>query len=238
MERLRGVPGVVRLLQAGTSPDPYLVYEMVPGQTLEAILTNGGMTLGEALIVMARLATIVAGVHTRGVVHCDLKPENVIVRSSSRLPVLLDFGVAEEIGGRSDGLSGISGTPRYMAPEAFDEQSAFTPAQDLYALGVMLYRVCVGRLPFQGKTVPELMGQHMFVLAPHLPFFFHELIRDLVAACLEKVPGRRLSDARVFARALFEGVAELGALADGPIPGVRLPLLPRRLGETVIDYSP
>jgi serine/threonine protein kinase len=236
---LRGVPGVVQAFEWERDDPTILTLAIVEGHTMDKFFESGGVTIKQALGLLARLADVLAVVHTRGVVHRDLKPENVIVRSakkgtSSSSVVLIDFGLGIRIG--ISPLSGlVSETPAYMSPESFDVTRYPGPAQDLYALGVMLYQVCTGSLPFQGMNLMQVRGQHHVAPIPHLPAEYPSGLGGLLAACLQKRPEHRLADANAFARALREAIAELGSVGDRCLPSYA-----RRaaLAQTFVEIQP
>lgn len=150
LERLCGVDGVVG--SAGEPEDqPALVTRWIPGASLAARLAERSLSPGAAAELLLRLCRIVAGVHARGVVHRDLKPSNVIVAETGD-PFLIDFGVAAYIGRAGDGgmeaPDGI-GTLVYRAPEQDGPAAPAHPSADVYALGVILYEILTGRLPYE-----------------------------------------------------------------------------------------
>ncbi|HBP19837.1 MAG TPA: hypothetical protein DEA08_18850, partial [Planctomycetes bacterium] len=116
-------------------PRPYYVMQLVRGQTLEAWLADEP-TRPRVLEVVRRLAEALAYAHARGVVHRDVKPANVMIDADAR-PVLLDFGLALEVDGRTrlTATGQIMGTPRYMAPEQVEGSAEVGPAADVYSLG-------------------------------------------------------------------------------------------------------
>jgi len=152
-------PGVVKVLNYGALPDgrPYLAMEMLNGETLAVRLKRGALRVSEALHLFDQLAAAVAAMHVRGLVHRDLKPENVYLVEDGRYAVLLDFGIAKELDAPASTVTqegGIRGTPAYMAPERFFGQPA-TQRTDIYELGVVLYTMVVGGLPWVRATDPE-----------------------------------------------------------------------------------
>jgi len=140
----------------------YYVMPIIAGKPLTAHWQSGEpWPLDRAASLIAALASALAELHARGIVHRDLKPANVMVRPDGSV-VLMDFGLARTFEGSSDGLTGTGqslGTPSYMAPEqAIGDGSKVGPAADVWALGVMLYQLIAGCLPFQG-TGFEVMAR-------------------------------------------------------------------------------
>lgn len=154
-------PGVVEIRAARTASDgtPYLVMEYLAGETLAALADRAPLPLGKLVDLAAQVAEALAALHVAGVVHCDVKPENVFV--TGRRAKVLDFGVSRATG--ADGEAGndageIAGTPWCMAPEQWRGRPE--PASDVYALGCVLYDLLTGGPPFEG-SLPALMTAHL-----------------------------------------------------------------------------
>jgi tetratricopeptide (TPR) repeat protein len=143
-------PGIVTVHDVGTCPSgPYLVMELLRGQTLQQRLEKGPLPAGEALRVAEEMARALAHAHHRGVLHRDLKPGNVFLTEDGRVK-LLDFGLAHLLG-REGGSSG--GTPAYMAPEQARGEPVDERA-DVYAAGMVLGEMLTGRRPLEPVTPP------------------------------------------------------------------------------------
>ncbi|MDF2696856.1 MAG: serine/threonine protein kinase [Labilithrix sp.] len=156
-ERMRRVAheGLVHLLEAGMLPDgrPYLAMPMLDGETLASRLRRGRLPIDLAVRFFGTLARAVHALHQAGMVHRDVKPENIMLVGSgdAARPVLLDFGIARDIedtGGSTTTAEGrVRGTPAYMAPERFFGTGASVQS-DVYELAVVLYMMLVGKLPW------------------------------------------------------------------------------------------
>jgi hypothetical protein len=141
---------------------PYLTMAYLPGQTLSQLLEDPTpMPERHAVFLVRQLTGALQAAHDRGVIHRDLKPSNIMINQRGE-PILLDFGLARRVrpGGRRLTQSGQPvGTPAYMSPEqAAGAVRAMGPGCDVYALGVILYQLLTGRLPFEG-SVTEVLGQ-------------------------------------------------------------------------------
>ncbi|MFI6539369.1 protein kinase [Nonomuraea sp. NPDC050547] len=165
---------------------PYLISEFVDGPSLRQAVGEGGPYGGDDLHRLATgIATAMAAIHAAGVVHRDLKPDNVLLGPDG--PRVIDFGIARVLGKSATSTMGVAGTPPYMAPEVFRGDKA-GPEADVYAWGAVMVFAATGGPPFAGPaeaviyahlhTEPDLSG---------VP----ERLRGLVARALDKDPGRR-----------------------------------------------
>lgn len=157
-------PGLVEIFAFARSEQgtPYLVMEYLDGENLGSLLERGRLELGAAAAIGAQVASAAAALHDAGVVHCDLKPDNLHVLYREGLcqwpaTKVLDFGVARMAGAAFEDEPSIAGTPAYMAPEQW--RGAAAPASDVYSLGCVLYELVTGAPPFAG-SLPELMTAH------------------------------------------------------------------------------
>jgi serine/threonine protein kinase len=210
IEVLRRVqhPAVLHISDWGTSDGRlYLVTELVEGEDLKlAIRRRGPFPPAEAAALGATLAEALAAAHAQGVIHRDVKPNNVMIATDGSLR-LLDFGLARGAGVDVTSLTRtgtILGTPAYMSPEQF-EDAAVDERSDIYSLGVVLFEVLTGQLPFKGTTAIAVGLAHrteppplLRSVRPGLPAW----LERVVLRCLEKDPGRRFASADVLAAEL------------------------------------
>jgi serine/threonine-protein kinase len=173
---------------------PFVVMELLDGETLAARLDRSPLTWQEAAGVAAAVADALAAAHARGVVHRDIKPGNVMLTHSG--VKILDFGISAATGEPDDDETGATfGTPAYVAPERFDGKPA-EPGTDVYGLGVLLFEMVTGQPPHPVDTWEELAAARAagrVQLPPGLPVAF----RALVFRCLDDEPGRRPTAADV-----------------------------------------
>lgn len=163
-------PGVTEVFATGSfAGRPYLAMERLRGRSLGALLEDGPLPHDSALDILLELCDVLAAAHAAGVVHGDLKVENVFVLdqpgAGGRRTKLLDWGIAR-IAGEDDPLRGIiAGTLTYVAPEQIrcDE---ITPAADVYALGVLGYRLLLGEPPFRADSDLDLIRKHLCGVPP------------------------------------------------------------------------
>lgn len=159
-------PGVVRVYECALLPDhrPYIAMELVEGETLANRLVHAGVLAPiEVATLLAEICDVLASVHARGVVHRDLKPDNILLTPCDRdFPLrVIDWGVARlgPIGRLTlDGLT--PGTPIYMSPEQAMGRNIAAPC-DMYSLGVIAYELLTGHPPFDGRTLAEVVSMHL-----------------------------------------------------------------------------
>jgi serine/threonine-protein kinase len=207
-------PGIATVFDFDSESDTdFLVMELVPGETLHQRLSRGALSEAEAVGFASQIAEALQAAHELGVVHCDLKPENVNVTPRGQVKIL-DFGLAQLLQrGRgtveSRDHSAHAGTLPYMAPEQFTGEP-LDARTDVHALGVLLFEMSTGRRPFEATTHAALM--YSVVNAPPTPprqlkpDLSHAL-ESVILKALEKRPERRYATAQ----ALHEDLARLGS---------------------------
>ncbi|MEU4158567.1 protein kinase [Actinoplanes sp. NPDC026670] len=175
---------------------PYVVMELVPGGTLSARLSAGALPPAFAMRTGAEIAAALAAAHAEGLVHRDIKPGNVMLAPTGAKVV--DFGIAAAVAPDGSGLPDdpdeVLGTPAYLAPERLVGDSV-VPASDVYALGVVLYRMLSGRSPWSSEDTRQMVRAHLYVPPAPLPYVagVPEYVVRLADRCLAKNPGRRPS---------------------------------------------
>jgi serine/threonine protein kinase len=203
---------------------PYLVMEFLRGHSLATVLDReGALPLPRALRIVGQVLAALAEGHSFGIVHRDVKPENVVLettRGGGDHAKLVDFGLAFWTG-RSADESGnwVCGTPEYVSPESV-RGDAIDGRSDLYSVGVMLFELLTGKRPFEGST-PALTGlRHISEPVPSLRVFaprsaFPEALDALVMRALAKRPADRFRDANDMGKAVADALEDLGG--TGPI---------------------
>ncbi|MEZ6183753.1 MAG: serine/threonine-protein kinase [Planctomycetota bacterium] len=233
-------PGIVKVYAYGVHRGiPYLTMEFVPGKNLQTLLETNALRLVPAVDVLLKVARAIDHAHSRGVVHRDLKPANVLIGSDNR-PRISDFGLAKLEDGRitltHDG--DIVGTPLYMSPEQIQGALAQVgPHSDVWALGVMLYRVLTGTLPFRGATIEEVSREVVHADPPPPRSLVPDVPEDLERVCLtalRKAPSERYQSAGELARDLEAYLQGRPVLAGRVTPAMRA----RRAYRSVRLHAP
>ncbi|MBL0195806.1 MAG: protein kinase [Myxococcales bacterium] len=193
---------------------PYIVMEYLEGETLAALLARRGRLPAGAVADLALpLVSAVAAAHAAGIVHRDIKPENIFLATDARggeRPVLLDFGISKNAAPRKKALTEaglVLGTPYYMSPEQVQRASELDGRADQYSLGVTLYELCTGVLPFRSDaSLFMLMAEIMHgrpeapcSLVPELPAGFERVVLRAMATSRDE----RFASMADFGRALL-----------------------------------
>ena len=240
-------PGITTIYDVGETVDHvFIVMELVLGQTLRDRLSSTGSIEPLALTQLgAQIADALHAAHSHGVVHGDIKPENIVVQAGGA-PKLFDFGIARQVAAETATITrsvhdlgdtpraAIAGTVAYMPPEILRGESGDVRS-DLYSLGVVLFEVSAAQRPFVGPTITALMSQIFHQPAPRLGnaenIVPQELAR-IVQKLLEKDPGSRYQSARELQVDLtnLQRDLELGALLPAAMLGKRsVAVLPFKL---------
>jgi len=186
----------------------FFVMGYVRGESLgERLRREGRLPSNEAIRILRELADALDFAHRKGVVHRDVKPDNVLLEDGTDRPMLADFGIAKgHAAGQALTQTGmIVGTPAYMSPEQASGERGIDGRSDLYSLGALAYEMLGGRAVFSGNSAQEMLVQHMTqapvplkAIAPDVP----EGVAAVVMRCLEKDPGRRFPDGQALRTAL------------------------------------
>jgi eukaryotic-like serine/threonine-protein kinase len=214
-------PHIVPLLTAGEADGlPYFTMPYVDGETLRTRLNRTGeLPVSDAVRVLREIASALAYAHERGIVHRDIKPDNVLLSAGTAM--VTDFGVAKALvasgdvgGGTVTALGMALGTPAYMAPEQATADPNVDHRADIYAFGVVAYELLTGEAPFANRTAQQLIAAHVTETPQHLGSRRASVpasLAALVMRCLEKRPADRPQAAFDIVRALDAVAAEGGA---------------------------
>ncbi len=207
----------------GANGEKFLTMEYVAGRSLGRVLSERGpLSPSETVAIGTAIAEGLTAAHAVGVVHRDLKPDNILIEDGGRV-VLTDFGVAramEATDVRATGAGGIVGTPAYMAPEQV-ESTTIDARTDVYALGVVLFEMLSGELPFEGETALAIAAARLFraprelrALRPDLP----SMLVDVVQRALSRSPSARFASAQAMGAALATSVTTTTLARRASVP--------------------
>jgi tetratricopeptide (TPR) repeat protein len=206
-------PNICSIFDTGEADGlPYLVMELLEGQTLRELIGTQLMEPSAAAAIALQIADALEAAHAKGILHRDIKPGNVMIVGRSHVKVL-DFGLAKQTGlgesaetatlGMETETGSVVGTPAYLAPELLQGAKA-DARSDLWALGVVLYQMLSGELPFKGATTFEMSSAILKDQPPPLQPSVPSKLRAIVDKCLEKRPERRYQEASEVRVSLLE----------------------------------
>jgi tRNA A-37 threonylcarbamoyl transferase component Bud32 len=202
---------VARISDVGTLDDgsPFMVMELLEGRDLgNELIVRGALPVAQCIDYVLQACEAVAEAHAAGVIHRDLKPSNLFLThrpGGAPLIKVLDFGISKIVGGAGEdklepsltGTSTLLGSPRYMSPEQLRGTKNVDVRTDVWALGVILYELLSGTIPFEADTLPGLLAQiaadpprPILDVCPHLP----EGLAAIIMRCLEKDTTRRFGN--------------------------------------------
>src|SRR4029453_14114730 len=198
-------------------PVPYVVMGLIDGESLAAVLARARrLPWQHAVRITAEVAAALAAAHSRGIVHRDVTPANVMLTPAGAKVV--DFGISALIGENATPPAGsLRGTPAYLAPERL-EGGQVSPATDVYAVGLLIYRTLIGQLPWEGGTTPAWLRAHQYTEPEPLPYVegMPSVVAALIERCLEKRPDDRPSSAEL--AHVLAGISAGAPSANGYVP--------------------
>ncbi len=206
-------PNILSIINSDSTPTgiTYIISEFLSGRPLSKIIAKeGNLELERSLRIINQILSGLDEAHQKGIIHRDIKPENIMVktlRSGEDHAKVVDFGIAKQTESQDAKLTKhgeIFGTPEYIAPELIRGQDA-VPASDLYSVGIILYELLTGKLPFTGDVVFDILKAHMDdapqnprEINPDIPVE----IENIILQALSKNPEDRYSDAMIFKKAI------------------------------------
>jgi hypothetical protein len=202
----------------------------IPGRTLADLLhARGPLAAADAVSLLVPVLDALECAHRAGIVHRDIKPDNVIIEHGTGRPILVDFGIAKCLNGAAFQTQAgyVVGTPLYMSPEQALGRGNVDARADVYAFGAMAFQLLTGHLPFEGRDSQEIVAKHLHEPPPsasernpRVPGWLSEIL----LRCLAKDPGQRFASAADVAGALRAGLAAEPAPGPAPAPVPPSPL--------------
>lgn len=249
-----GHSGIVAVKDFGALPSgaSYYVMEHVDGMSLsEAIEKGGTFSVERAIDVIRQAADALGAAHAAGIVHRDVKAENILLTSFAGHPdhvKVLDFGICKlDFASRLSGAHRVLGTPAYMSPEQARGQKLDQRA-DIYALGILFFELLVGDVPFDDRSPLEVLRHQISTTPPRVDLLRSDVpvgIADIIARCLEKDPDARPSTMQVLSELLGPGphpfvpsIHESTLSAPTPVPVVSRPIATYENSSVAITPRP
>lgn len=185
-------PNIVRIYSRGQdeSGRPYILMELLTGESLQQRLARGTLPDTIAINIAKQILSGLAAAHAKDIIHRDLKPANIFLTANG-LVKILDFGIAKALG--SSQMTGVGlkiGTPEYMSPEQASGVTA-DKRSDLYSVGITLFEMVTGNVPFEADTPVGVMYKHVHEKVPQIPLDRSPQLRRLISSLLEKNPDDR-----------------------------------------------
>jgi len=232
-------PNVCRVYDIGEAEAmPYISMEYVDGEDLASLLPRIGRLPADRAITTARkICAGLAAAHAKGVIHRDLKPQNIMMDKRGEI-VIMDFGLAA-IADQLSGPEARNGTPAYMSPEQL-KGTEVTAKSDIYALGLVLYEIFTGRKPYEAKNVRELISQQesgQLTAMSSIAADIDPAVEHVIRRCLEPDPSKRPDNALLVSAALPGGDPLAAALAAGETPSPELVAASGKTEGMAIKYA-
>lgn len=200
-------PNIARVIDIGFVKDkakqievPYLLMEYIEGRTLGDMLRKESpLDIGTITRLCEDILPAMDEIHKAGVIHRDIKPANIMIDKNNGRAILIDFGLArDQADDKSLTMSGVIGTPAYIAPEIFSRKKDIGPEADIYSFGIMLYEMLAGEKPFEGENQLELIYESINVTIPDITKKNPEApasLRKIIKKAAAKNPGDRYQSA-------------------------------------------
>ena len=203
-------PHIVPIYAVGEADGlAWLIMPHIRGESLQQrIEREGKLPIDDATRILRDAAGALAAAHRSGILHRDIKPDNIMLDGPEGHVLLMDFGIAKALGGGDTAVTAtgmIVGTPQYMSPEQATGDKTIDARSDIYSLGVVGFQMIAGAPPFSAPNIPMLIMKHIAELPPPLRSLRRDCpaaLESVIARCLEKEPDKRWTSADEMTRAL------------------------------------
>ncbi|MDO4178869.1 MAG: Stk1 family PASTA domain-containing Ser/Thr kinase [Phascolarctobacterium sp.] len=189
----------------------YIVMEYVDGVTLKEFLEKNKPSLEETLEIISRAASGLGHAHRQNIIHCDVKPHNILIDKDLN-PKIADFGISKTISSQTQIYSSeVMGSVHYLSPEQADG-GRITCATDVYSLGVVLFEMLTGSVPFSGANIAQVTSMHLNKPVPRLSNYFENVpegLQEIIDKALAKNSANRYTNGDEFAEALYDLIMKL-----------------------------
>ncbi len=234
-------------------PIPFIIMEFLGGGDLTHLLGRGQMALDHAFKLFEQMCSAVHYAHfyenhsrgIKGLIHRDLKPQNICFTEGGEV-VIVDFGLSKILTDNPSLSGGISGTPTHMSPEQWSPKRKVDHRTDIYALGIILFEMLTGQLPFMGRSMEEFLAMHMFEAPPDPRNFRRDVpagVAEAILRSLAKEKEQRFNTAEEFALAVGSGFGvpkreEIRPAVDNPPIQQPVPQHPAQPGPKKVPQKP
>ncbi len=197
-------PNIIPIYDMGKQGEyPYFTMKYIEGKTLEDLLKNSSKNPRPTIKILEKIARALAVAHEKGILHRDIKPANILV-DADKEPYLADFGLVKVIDSNTQlTMTGtVMGTPFYMSPEQVNAERSLDHRSDIYSLGIILYQLLTGKLPFDANTLPALYEKILYEEPIPLKHIVKSINRDISLICtkaMDKLPSLRYQNAKELA---------------------------------------
>ncbi len=218
-------PNIVAIYDFGIDNDEiFIVMELINGSNLKAILQSGkSFSIDEGLDLGIQITAALGYAHRAGIVHCDVKPQNIII-SSDQVAKITDFGIARALSSTSSDQTSelVWGSPQYMAPEVISGALP-TPQSDVYSIGIVLYEIFTNQPPIDGGSVSEILEKQKYISPESIRVSnigFPESLDQLILKTLSKEPATRYRNADQLGNVLSLIRSQVDKKQTTPVPDI------------------
>ena len=189
-------PNIIKIISCGTDKGRYyIIYEYIEGMTLDKYIKSKKLSIKEIKVVTLQILKGLSYAHSKNIIHRDIKPSNIMISNGN--VKILDFGIARATTKSTITKTGMfMGSPHYTSPEQIDGKK-IDHRTDIYSLGIVLYEMVTGRVPFQADTPLGFVKAHSYEQVPKIKRKIPSYLEEIIFKCLEKRPDNRYESAKI-----------------------------------------